>query len=131
MSRYDDIIKLNRPKSRYKSMSLMDRAAQFAPFAALTTHGESVIEVDRITDKRIELSEEEIKDIDTKLKFINANINNKIKVSITYFIPDNKKSGGKYEIVSNNVRKIDLVNKYIIFIDNTKINLNDIVNIAI
>lgn len=131
MSKYDDIINLNRPKSRYPKMSMLDRASQFAPFAALTIHGEEVRETTRLTDKKIELSDEQIDDINIKLQYIANNIKTNSFVKITYFIKDKVKDGGKYVTVKNNVKKIDSYNKKIYLENNIKISFEDIIYIDI
>ena len=129
MNKYDDIINLSRPKSTHPKMSLLDRAAQFAPFAALTTHGDAIKEVGRITNKQIDLSEEEINDINFKLQTIKANIKNKPNITVTYFVKDENKDGGKYVTINNNIKKIDYNN--LIFIDNCKVKIADIIFINV
>lgn len=131
MNKYEDIIKLNRPISKHPKMKLYDRAAQFAAFAALTTHGEEIEEINRYTDKKIELSEEEINDINDKLIYISEHIKDNIKVEITYFIKDNKKEGGKYKTIKTTIKKIDTYNKNIILDNNNKIKLYNIIKIII
>lgn len=127
MSKYDDIINLNRPKSIHPKMSLYDRAAQFAAFAALTTHGDAIKETARRVDKKIILSEEEINEINSKLQFIKENIKNNPSIKVTYFIKDEKKDGGKYITINNRIKKIDTYN--LVFIDNYKIKITDIIRI--
>ena len=90
-----------------------DRAAQFAPFAALRGYDEEIAETARFTDDRQELSNEDIAILNEKLHIIIDNIMSKPEVSITYFIPDDKKSGGAYTTVKGNVRRIDEVNRII------------------
>lgn len=90
---YDDIINLPHPVSKnHPQMPLRDRAAQFAPFAALTGHDAAIKETARLTDERLELSEEAIAQLNEKINIIRNNIGIEQKVSITYFIPDAKKS---------------------------------------
>ena len=95
MSDYDDIIKLNRPKSKFPQMSISDRASQFAPFQALNGFSDNIKESERIVDKKIELDDNQKELLDQKLNFILNNKNN-LNVTITYFIPDLKKIGGSY-----------------------------------
>lgn len=128
---YNDIINLNRPISLvHKPMSLESRSAQFAPFAALTGYGEQVKEKARLTDKKIELDEESLLILNNKLQQLITNIHSKPKVAIRYFIKDDKKSGGRYETIIDNVRRIDSVAQ-IIYLITTKININMIINIEI
>ena len=90
---YDDIINLPHPVSKnHPQMPLRDRAAQFAPFAALTGHDAAIKETARLTDERLELSEEVIAQLNEKINIIRNNIGIEQNVSITYFIPDEKKS---------------------------------------
>ena len=86
---YDDIINLPHPVSKnHLQMPLRDRAAQFAPFAALTGHDAAIKETARLTDERLELSEEVIAQLNEKINIIRNNIGIEQNVSITYFIPD-------------------------------------------
>lgn len=99
----------------------MNRAAQFAPFAALTGYEESIEETARLTDRRIELSEYEIEELNAKLNFIQEHIKERPEVTITYFQPDERKEGGTYVTVTGKVRRIDEVNRVIIFENGTEI----------
>ena len=132
MSKYDDIINLEHYELKYhKKMSMESRAAQFAPFAALTGYSEEIKEVSRLTDDRIDMFDDYKLIIDRKLQEIKEHINERLKVSVIYFIKDNKKKGGKYIEYIGIIRRIDLVNKVIIFIDGKKINIKDILDINI
>ena len=132
MSKYDDIINLEHYELKYhKKMSMESRAAQFAPFAALTGYSEEIKEVSRLTDDRIDMFDDYKLIIDRKLQEIKEHINERLKVSVIYFIKDNKKKGGKYIEYIGVVRRIDLVNKIIVFIDGKKINIKDILDINI
>ena len=132
MSKYDDIINLDHYELKYhKKMSMESRAAQFAPFAALTGYSEEIKEVSRLTDDRIDMFDDYKLIIDRKLQEIKEHINERLKVSVIYFIKDNKKKGGKYIEYIGIIRRIDLVNKVIIFIDGKKINIKDILDINI
>ena len=102
MNKYADIINLSRPKSKYPKMPLNARAAQFAPFAALTGYGEAIDETSRITDKKRILSEEETDEINQKISYIDNNIKKELNVIIIYYLQDKKKDGGKYLTVKNN-----------------------------
>ena len=128
---YDDIISLAHYEPiRHPRMSTESRAAQFAPFAALTGYDAAVKETARSTDKRIEIDEGLKIIINNKLQVILDNIKDKPKVVFTYFIYDKKKSGGKYITVTGNVSKIDNVNSCVILTDKTKIPINEIINIT-
>ena len=130
MSKYDDIINLDHYELKYhKKMSMESRAAQFAPFAALTGCSEEIKEVSRLTDDRIDMFDDYKLIIDRKLQEIKEHINERLKVSVIYFIKDNKKKGGKYIEYIGIIRRIDLVNKVIIFIDGKRIDIKDILDI--
>ena len=88
-------------------MSLYQRSAQFAPFAALTGYEGQVKETSRLTDKRIELDEEVKVMLDMKIQVIQEMLSNNPALEITYFIPDNKKEGGRYETIEDSIKKID------------------------
>lgn len=122
MNKYKDIINLPHHVSKTrKPMSLYNRAAQFAPFAALTGYDDAIKETARLTEQRIELSDELKNMLNKKIKLIIENIKLQPEVAITYFVPDNKKSGGVYKTISANVKKIDEVEKCIIFTNKLKI----------
>ena len=130
MNNYEDIIYLNHYISmKHPRMSITNRAAQFAPFAALTGYGDAVKETARITDKRIEIDEGLKNVINEKLKLIEKDISNRPKVTITYFVYDNKKSGGKYKEKTGNVKKIDLIEQTLTMTDKTKIPIREIMDI--
>ena len=128
--KYDDIINMpHHISKKHPRMSLENRSAQFAPFAALTGYEDEVEETARLTDKRIEITDEIKSTINMRLQIIQEKINTKPKVTIKYFIPDNKKEGGSYKTVTSNVLKIDQYKKLVVLKDNTKIFISDIINI--
>lgn len=131
MNKYKDIINLPHHVSKTrKPMSLYNRAAQFAPFAALTGYDDAIKETARLTEERIELSDELKNMLNQKIKLIIENIKLQPEVAITYYVPDNKKSGGVYKTISGNVKKIDEVEKCIIFTNKLKIFFSDIISIS-
>ncbi len=110
---YRDIIDHPRWESPTRPpMSLYDRAAQFAPFAALSGYDDMIDEEARLVDNRIELSEEELEELNRKLSLIHESIRQGIHpaVTITYFVPDPLKPGGLYTTVSERVRRVDAAN---------------------
>lgn len=128
MSKYDDII--NRPHHRSKThphMPLIDRAAQFAPFAALTGYGDAIDETARITDIRPDLDEQQLAELNERLLQIMAEPN--AVARITYFVPDEKKSGGRYEQAEGVIKKIDEIAKVIVMDGGEKIPLSDIIEL--
>ena len=129
MENYNDIIHFSRPNSKHPRMSLHQRSAQFAPFAALTGYEGQVKETARLTDKRIEIDEELKQILDMKIQFIKENISSKPELEITYFIPDDKKEGGRYETIFDNISKIDNYNEKIIMQKGLKIDIKEIIDI--
>ena len=131
MNQYEDIINLpHHVSKKHPQMTLYERSAQFAPYAALTGHGDAIKETGRLTTARIELDEEEKEILDRKLQIIYNNFNSVKTVTFTYFIPDVKKEGGKYVSVTGIIKKIDTYKKMIILEDNTEIPIKEIVDIS-
>lgn len=127
--KYDDIINLEYPKLKHPRMSIYNRAAQFSPFAALTGYEDAVKETARLADKKIIVDEETKVILDTKLQYIESIITEKPYITITYFIKDKLKNGGSYNTYSNNIKRIDIIKKELVFLDNKKILINDIIDI--
>ena len=128
---YDDIINLpNHISLKHPRMSIEARSAQFAPFAALTGYNDAVKETERLTDKRIEIDDNLKQILNNKLNYILENIDKKTLIIITYFIPDNKKDGGKYIEKTGIIKKVDIINQYIYLYDKTKIPIKEIINIT-
>lgn len=126
---YDDIINLPHHQSPTRPhMSNYDRAAQFAPFAALTGYGDAVKETERLTAGKVELYEEEKAALDEKLSFV---LQNGQQASITYFKSDRKKSGGAYLPAVGSIKKIDGLERILVMEDGTMIPLDDILDIQV
>ena len=119
---------MDRPKSKYPKMSMSDRAAQFAPFAALTGHKEAILEQQRITQTKRILSNEEKLRINEKIIEL---MNLKSKCRITYFEKDKTKSGGQYMESVLSFKRIDELNKVLYFKENIQIQIEDIVDIEV
>ena len=129
---YDDIIRLPHPDSpRHPRMSLYDRAAQFSPFAALTGHSAAIAETGRLTDHRAELDEYEMARVDAELQRLQELLPGRPTVSITYFVPDERKNGGSYQTVTGEVKRIDAVNGVIQMTDWQCIPIADVFSIEI
>lgn len=127
---YDDIINLpHRVSKKHPHMSLQARAAQFAPFAALTGYDEQVKETARLTNERKELADGLKMILDEKIQTIKRNIYERPEVTITYFVPDARKQGGKYVETTGKVVKIDEFTHHIIFENKTEIPINEIIEI--
>ena len=130
--KYDDIIALPHPEPRtHPRMSLHDRAAQFSPFAALTGHSAAIAETGRLTDSRITLDESEMARVDAELQHLQELLPSRPTVSITYFVPDERKAGGSYQTVTGVVRRIDTVNGALLLTDQRAIPILDILDVAI
>ena len=131
VEKYKDIINLpHHVSKKHPQMSLEARAAQFAPFAALTGYGDAVKETARLTSDRKEINEEEKESLDIKLQIIQELISTKPQISITYFVPDKRKKGGEYVTVSDKVRKIDRYNQVIILENMKEIPILEIIEMS-
>ncbi|MBQ3511518.1 MAG: hypothetical protein IJA30_04405 [Bacilli bacterium] len=131
MSKYDDIINMKRPQSKRDKMSIENRAAQFAPFSALSGYNDACREVERITDNKKILSDGVLDIINEKLNYIKRNISDIGIITVKYFVKDLKKNGGSYQEKSGYVKKIDVNDNAIYFKDGTIIKFNDILMIDI
>ena len=126
---YDDIINLPHPTSaKHPRMPLADRAAIFSPFAALVGHGAAIEETARLTDQRIELTEEEKTLLDEKLRLL---LETGGVGAFTWFLPDERKDGGAYVTNLGTVKKIDPLEGRIILTNRTVIPIKDILEIEI
>lgn len=131
-SEYDDIIdRLHHVSSTRPHMSAIDRAAQFSPFAALTGFGAAITETGRLTDKRIDLDEYEKAALNEKLSRIQELLGSQVELTVTYFRPDEKKSGGTYVTFKGTVKKIDEHERVVVMENRTKIPIDDIVDINV
>ena len=129
-NKYDDIIDLPYPqKSTRQRMSMGDRAAQFSPFAALVGYEDAVEETARLTEEKLELAEDMKAIIDAKLGIIVDRLDSHPSVTITYFVPDEKKTGGKYLTVTDNVKSVDELERALILAEKGSVPINDIRNI--
>ena len=125
---YADIIDLpHHVSKRHPQMPMEKRAAQFSPFAAMVGHDAAIRETARLTEEQLDLSEDEKAVIDGKLQMIQAHIKEQPEVTVTYFQPDEKKSGGAYVTITGSARRIDEVERILNLADGTVIPLMDIV----
>lgn len=130
--RYDDIIQLPHHQSTKRAhMSLHDRAAQFAPFAALTGHDAAIEETARLTEDEIILDDTAVADINEKLYEISQHLSEKWKVSITYFRPDVKKQGGAYLTDVGIIQKIKEAEQLVIMDSGIVIKMEQIIRIEV
>lgn len=130
MGNYDDIIDLPHHVSEtHPPMSRADRAAQFSPFAALTGYDAAVRETARMTERRIELDEGVKAELNARLNCILEHLSEHPQVSITYFMPDEKKSGGAYRTVTGAVRKLDSFAKTLTLVDGTVVPVEEMIHV--
>lgn len=128
--KYKDIIYLpHKQSSTRPHMPIADRAAQFAPFAALVGYDEAVRETARLTESRRELSEGALEQLNAKLNYIQEHLNEKPEVTITYFQPDSKKSGGAYLTCTGIVKRVDDYEHIVLMQDGKEIFIDDITEI--
>ena len=129
---YDDIKHLTRPQyDDLHPMSMHDRAVQFSPFAALVGYDDAVAETARLTDSRLELTEDEMFELNANLNRLLDSLDEQPQISVTYFVPDEKKSGGKYVEKQGVVRIYDSYSQELVFTDKFRINIQDIISIKI
>lgn len=128
MGAYDDIINLPRPTSaRHARMAVADRAAQFSPFAALAGHGAAIEETARLTDRKVELTEEEKSVLDEKLRLLLESGGEGV---FTYFLPDGRKDGGAYVTAAGSVKRLDPLAGQAVLTDGTVIPIENILLIG-
>ncbi len=124
---YDDIIDLpHHVSQKHTPMNREDRAAQFAPFAALTGHSAAVREEARLTEQKIELTEEWIDELNRKMAYLRQRLGEEPTVSITYFSADSRKAGGAYMTISGEVKYLDDIDGVLVLADKRRIPLRDI-----
>ena len=130
--KYEDIIHLPRPVSqRHASMTVQDRAAQFAPFAALTGYEDVIEESGRLTDVRIELDEGEVARLNEVLAQIKEQLTEQPRVRLTCFRADSRKAGGAYHTITGKVKKLDEHEKNLLLADGRVIPLEQIFDVVL
>ena len=128
--KYNEIMGLPHHVSKTRpQMPMSDRAAQFAPFAALTGYDAAIKETGRLTDERIELDVEALSALDMKYQLLMEALDEAPEVTITYFQPDERKAGGKYVSAVGTVKKIDDFERRITMRDGTRIPMDDVLSI--
>lgn len=132
MGNYDDIIDLPHHVSATRPhMPMLNRAAQFQPFRALTGYEDAVRETARLTDQRVELTDEEKARLDTILQTLADSIGSRPQVILTYFQPDKKKAGGAYATATGQLKKIDDIAGVLILVGGERIMIEDILDIQV
>ena len=128
--KYDEIMGLPHHVSKTRpQMPMSDRAAQFAPFAALTGYDSAIKETGRLTDERIELDEEALTALDRKYQLLINALDDAPEVTITYFQADERKAGGKYITATGAVKKVDDFERRITMQDGSKIPMDEVLSI--
>ncbi len=112
-------------------MSMWNRAAQFAPFAALTGYDDAILESGRLTDKWLDLGDSGNEELDRKMELLLSKISEQPYVIIEYFVPDKHKDGGSYQSYTGNVKRIDEYEHAIVMTDGKRIQLRMIINISV
>ena len=132
MGEYDDIINLPHyePKN-HPRMSMMNRAAQFAPFSAVAGHDAAIREAGRITDGWMDIADSGNEELNRKMELLLSKLSEHPMVTIEYFPPDQHKSGGSYHTISGNVRRIDEYERIIELMDRQKIPIDFIRNLTL
>lgn len=129
---YEDIINLPPHISqKYPQASIADRAARFSPFAAITGYEDMVQEAARVTRERIILDENVKRELDEKMNMILEHHEDNLIIEITYYLPDDKKSGGDYVCITGSVKRIDSHHRCILMQDGREIPIEDIFSIEI
>ena len=132
---YDDIINLPHYEPKHHPrMSMWNRAAQFAPFAALTGYDAAIQESNRVTDDWVDLGESYNEELNRKMELILSKLSEQPHVTIEYFVPDEHKEGGSYQTYTGNIKRIDEYEHTMVMTDGKKIQLRmirDITDIVI
>lgn len=129
--KYEHIMNTPYPYPTHrKKMSMTNRGAQFAPFAALTGHQDAINETARLTDHKLILSDEQITRINEQIIYLQSLYPHIPDIYITYFIKDLTKQGGQYITKLCSIKKIDEYDKALILTDNTSVKIEDIIELS-
>ena len=124
---YEDIIHLPHHVSKTRPpMSMADRAAQFSPFAALTGYDDALLETGRLTDEKLEAGEERLAVLNTQFRILMDHLADHPEISVTYFVPDDRKSGGAYVTVKGRVKKVNDFDRFLVLQDGLRIPMDDV-----
>ena len=130
--KYDEIMGLPHHVSKTRpQMPMSDRAAQFAPFAALTGYDSAIKETGRLTNERIELDEDALTALNVKYQFLMDALDEEPEIKITYFKPDERKAGGEYVSAIGTVTKVDDFERLLTMQDGTRIPMDDVYDMSI
>ena len=127
---YDDIIGMpHHVSGRHPQMSMLDRAAQFSPFAALTGHDAAIAETARLTVQKRELTEEQKLEISNRLNALQARLKTDPAVTVVYFEEDGRKAGGEYRTVTGRAKRVDPLIGMLELADGAMISFDDILSL--
>lgn len=128
---YEDIIYLPHHVSTDRPrMSMTDRAAQFSPFAALTGYDAAIQETGRLTDRSVDLDVDGKGMLNEKLQLLLNHQAEQPEITVTYFVPDGRKSGGAYVAITGRVKKVDTYNQTVVMADGTTICFDSIYDLG-
>lgn len=132
MEKYDDIIDLPHHVSEKRvQMPLLSRAAQFAPFAALTGYEGIIAETGRLTERRVELDESAVEELNKRLHTLAQRLDSRPTATVTYFQPDAHKDGGSYRTRTGQVKRLDTLYGFLEFTDRTRIDFDAILELTV
>ena len=124
---YEDIVNLPPHISkRHPQPTMLDRAARSAPFAAITGYEEMVLEEARVTEEWVDLTESALERLNERLVILQEHLPEQMEIIITYFEPDQRKSGGAYVTHTGIVKRIDLYEHLLIMTNGKKIRIDSI-----
>ncbi len=127
---FDDIINLPHPDPKHhQRMPMLERAAQFLPFAALTGYDDSVREEARLTDKQVAIGEDAAEELDRRMALLREHLPEMPLVTITYFVPDSRKDGGRYLSATGRIKKMDDYGQTILLENNPPIAIQHVLDI--
>lgn len=130
---YSDIINLPHPEppQRHQRMSMMARAAQFAPFAALTGHDDAIAETARLTDSQIELDGVLNDELNEAFAQLQERIDSHPEVEVTHFVPDTRKQGGSYRTITGTVKRLDFDTHHLVMTGGIAIPIANVISLIL
>lgn len=132
MNQDRDLLCCPRPRTELRApMPMKNRAAQFAPFAALTGYDDAVRETERLTDRRPDISEDRAEILDRRLRWLREHINAEPEITVTWFIPDLRKEGGACRTRTGRAKRLDEHNRTLLLEDSESIPISDICDLQI
>ena len=128
--KYEDIVHLSRPQSAvHPPMDMIERAAQFAPFAALTGYDGVIQETARYVDKPVELTDSAKEELNQQFRLLVTQLNQYPRVTLTHYIPDDRKAGGCYVKTTGNLRRVDEYTRELELVDSTRVDMDTVISV--